>query len=753
MKKQPKVSVVVPIYNVEKFLHQAVDSILAQTLQDIEIILVDDGSPDNCGKICDEYAKKDKRVKVIHKENHGLGAAYNTGLEAATGEYIGLVEPDDWIEPEMYEVMYHNAKYYDTDATKCGFWEYNSLNPSLNRKSRGAPGIVCHEPAGAFKIEDYEELCAYHSSIWSYIYKSSFVKKIKFVEARGAAYVDAPFAFEVLCKAKRLSMVDKFFYHWRVENHGNSVSLTDKRILAMADRFIESKAILKHAGKYETLKEIFYLHAKNANYKHYQNVDFKFKYEYFKKLRELFADLKNDETFQYKYIDNRGRKWIKNIYNNHFMRASFSFQTVRRFLIDLKIKKNSFLFQILGFQISKNQFAHRPALIKWQIKSEVVKTVARGLSYEACENRNKTDNPKILPAFASNNITVCLATDENYINYLGVTIQSIMDNAKAENNYDINILYEEMPFIQQQKILKLKKTGNFSIRFICLKEYYDHLSDIFFTRGHFTKAVYHRFFISEIFKNYPKVLYLDCDLVVNKDIADLFATQLESKYLLAACHDYEILYHLKSPKTSGNTYVTEVLNLKNAFNYFQSGVLLFNIKQFQKENILEKLLSQLKEMKSPKFVDQDVLNIVCEGRVLYLDAKWNVEYHIPFKRTDWKENVPEAYVKSRENPWIVHYSSSWKPWRDAALEMSEYFWQYARKTPFYEEIFYDNLKNPKNNELLRDIMNYSKLRFNYYRCALLANFAGGGNLKEHYVEKKKKLKEKIKRVEEFLKGK
>ena len=107
-----KVSVVVPIYNVERFLCQAVDSILNQTLKDIEVILVDDGSPDNCGKICEEYAKKDSRVRVIHQKNGGLGNAYNNGIALASGEYIGFVEPDDWIEPEMYEIMYNNAKKY-----------------------------------------------------------------------------------------------------------------------------------------------------------------------------------------------------------------------------------------------------------------------------------------------------------------------------------------------------------------------------------------------------------------------------------------------------------------------------------------------------------------------------------------------------------------------------------------------------------------------------------------------------------------
>lgn len=219
-------------------------------MREIEVILVDDGSPDNCARICDDYALKDSRIRVIHQENGGLGNAYNNGIAIATGEYIGLVEPDDWIEPEMYEVMYNNAIYYDTDATKCGFWRYNSLDANMTKEDLGVAGFCCNEPAGAFKIDDYPLLCAYHSSIWSYIYKSSFIKDIKFRETKGgAAYVDAPFGFEVLCRAKSLSIVPRSFYNWRLENQGNSVSMTDRRVIAMAERFIESKEILKKVWK------------------------------------------------------------------------------------------------------------------------------------------------------------------------------------------------------------------------------------------------------------------------------------------------------------------------------------------------------------------------------------------------------------------------------------------------------------------------------------------------------------------------
>ncbi len=101
----PLFSIIIPVYNVEKYLNKCVDSVLNQTFTDFEVILVDDGSPDNCPAICDSYAEKDKRVRVIHKQNGGLICARKSGLEAARGDYIGFVDSDDWIEENMYELF------------------------------------------------------------------------------------------------------------------------------------------------------------------------------------------------------------------------------------------------------------------------------------------------------------------------------------------------------------------------------------------------------------------------------------------------------------------------------------------------------------------------------------------------------------------------------------------------------------------------------------------------------------------------
>ncbi len=115
----PLISIIIPVYNVEKYLRECLDSVLAQTYKNLEVILIDDGSPDSCGKICDEYAAKDNRIKVIHQTNQGVSAARNVGLDAARGEYIGFVDSDDYIQPDMYEYLYQLISKDNADIAMC----------------------------------------------------------------------------------------------------------------------------------------------------------------------------------------------------------------------------------------------------------------------------------------------------------------------------------------------------------------------------------------------------------------------------------------------------------------------------------------------------------------------------------------------------------------------------------------------------------------------------------------------------------
>ena len=119
---RPDISVIVPVYKAEKYMHRCVDSILAQTFTNFELILVDDGSPDGSGTLCDQYAQKDNRVKVIHKENGGVASARQCGIDNATGEYTIHADPDDWVEPNMLQELYNKAKELDADMVICDFY-------------------------------------------------------------------------------------------------------------------------------------------------------------------------------------------------------------------------------------------------------------------------------------------------------------------------------------------------------------------------------------------------------------------------------------------------------------------------------------------------------------------------------------------------------------------------------------------------------------------------------------------------------
>ena len=118
----PKISVIVPVYKAEAYLHRCVDSILAQTFQDFEVLLIDDGSPDRSGEMCDEYARKDRRVRVFHKENGGVSSARQCGMDNAQGEYTIHADPDDWVEPDMLEELYRKAKEEDVDMVICDYY-------------------------------------------------------------------------------------------------------------------------------------------------------------------------------------------------------------------------------------------------------------------------------------------------------------------------------------------------------------------------------------------------------------------------------------------------------------------------------------------------------------------------------------------------------------------------------------------------------------------------------------------------------
>ena len=225
----PKVSVIVPIYKVERYLVQCIDSIINQTLKDIEIILVDEGDIDACRFIIDHYEQTDNRVKAIHEKNGGYGASVNKGLDIARGEYISIIESDDFIEPTMYEEMYEYAKKLDADVVKVPYYEYWDKTATEDEVIKPCcwQKLVNKIPQyETFSIEDYPVLMGTHPSIWAALYKAEYLrnKNIRCIEEKGAGYVDNHFRTQVYCQTKKLAFLNKAFNYYRLSNEDASTA-------------------------------------------------------------------------------------------------------------------------------------------------------------------------------------------------------------------------------------------------------------------------------------------------------------------------------------------------------------------------------------------------------------------------------------------------------------------------------------------------------------------------------------------------
>lgn len=174
--KKPLISVIIPVYKVEQYLHKCIDSVINQTYSNLEIILVDDGSPDNCGMICDEYSPKDSRIRVIHKGNGGLSDARNAGLDIATGDYIGFVDSDDYIASDMYEILLKNAQKNGADISLCGY--YNEYEGGIIKNNCSVNEQKVLTASDGLKEVIYSK--KYGIMAWTKLYKKELFKNVRY---------------------------------------------------------------------------------------------------------------------------------------------------------------------------------------------------------------------------------------------------------------------------------------------------------------------------------------------------------------------------------------------------------------------------------------------------------------------------------------------------------------------------------------------------------------------------------------------
>ncbi|MGN1123076.1 MAG: glycosyltransferase family 2 protein [Eubacterium sp.] len=215
------ISIIVPIYKVEKYIRQCVDSIISQTLKDIEIILVDDGSPDNCPSICDEYAGKDGRVRVVHKENGGLISARKAGLEASSGEYVCFVDGDDWIEPDMYEHISRSINETNADCVITQFYYEYPNNPTksdykLSKKLYSRAEIE-EEIFPTMLFDNQYYRFGIYPNCWTKTFKRELLEKhLMDTDDRIRMGEDIAFTYPCLMECQTIAFIDRALYHYRI---------------------------------------------------------------------------------------------------------------------------------------------------------------------------------------------------------------------------------------------------------------------------------------------------------------------------------------------------------------------------------------------------------------------------------------------------------------------------------------------------------------------------------------------------------
>lgn len=541
------ISIIVPVYNAEKYLQKCLDSILEQTYQNLEIIIVNDGSTDNSGQICHEYEQKDSRIIYIEKENGGVSDTRNIGLDRMTGSYVTFVDSDDWLEPNYVKFLYEKLIEHQADIVVGNYTRFNESNSVF----------YFHTSADYYeKVYDNTSIigCLYDSKellnsalivAWGKIYKKEIIANFRFPIDRIGE--DALFNLKALLDSKKVVYVNKSAYIYRVREGSLSNTWTD-----------------------EWIRDAIYI-----------------------------------------------------------------------------IKERLSLLATLGYPLSEHRRAYKMSLD--YISSEGYN---RGLANSHELNYIKEKKillDRLLPKNKEDKKAIVLAADFLYVNQVVTTMKSICYHNRSVRFYIINKDFPKEWFIQLNSRLR-----DFDSEVINCRVTSEQISRYKIDISH---TVFLRYFVADFVKE-DKALYLDCDLVVTKNLDDLFETDLKD-YPLAAIRDY----------------VGKVYHDQEIFN---AGVLLINNRVWKQEQMTQRLIDLTNEWHDKADqVDQLVLNKLFENK--WLELNFDNNYIV-----NHNQFIDYRLPKSQDYPGIIHYLSHGKPWDNLGIQDYRDVWWYYHKLEWTE---------------------------------------------------------------------
>ena len=543
-----KITIIVPVYNVEHYLDKCLDSLINQTYKNLEIIVINDGSIDNSGIICQEYAQKDNRIVYIEKENGGQSEARNMGLDRMTGSYVTFVDSDDWIELDYVEILYKKITEYQADIAVGNYYSFNETEGMYYFHIFGdSYHEKVYDNVSIFEnLYESQEMKSFALiSVWGKLYKADLVKHLRF--DIGKLGEDGYLNQKIYLLAEKTIYLNKGLYAYRQREGSSSRIWTEKWMHALVDAMSERITLLANMG-YPLEKHL-------AVYR-----------------------------------------------------------------------------QMLEVSLANGQASGLSDTATYK-EFEMKRTLLNHLSIQ--EQKEKK--------------AVVLAANYAYVDQVLTTIKSICYHNRSICFYLINSDFPNEWIKQLNKRLEKFDSEIINCR-VTSEQISRYKTDISYT-------VFLRYFVADFVKE-DKALYLDCDLVVTKNLDDLFATDLQD-YPLAAIRDF-----------GGRAYFGREI--------FNAGVLLIHNALWKQENMTQKLIDLTNEWHDKvDQADQSILNMLFENKWLELDFDYNhIVIHKQF--TDYRLPVGQNY------PAIIHYLSHRKPWKDLAAQTYRDVWWYYHNLEWTE---------------------------------------------------------------------
>ena len=543
-----KITIIVPVYNVEHYLDKCLDSLINQTYKNLEIIVINDGSIDNSGIICQEYAQKDNRIVYIEKENGGQSEARNMGLDRMTGSYVTFVDSDDWIELDYVEILYKKITEYQADIAVGNYYSFNETEGMYYFHIFGdSYHEKVYDNVSIFEnLYESQEMKSFALiSVWGKLYKADLVKHLCF--DIGKLGEDGYLNQKIYLLAEKTIYLNKGLYAYRQREGSSSRIWTEKWMHALVDAMSERITLLANMG-YPLEKHL-------AVYR-----------------------------------------------------------------------------QMLEVSLANGQASGLSDTATYK-EFEMKRTLLNHLSIQ--EQKEKK--------------AIVLAANYAYVDQVLTTIKSICYHNRSICFYLINSDFPNEWIKQLNKRLEKFDSEIINCR-VTSEQISRYKTDISYT-------VFLRYFVADFVKE-DKALYLDCDLVVTKNLDDLFATDLQD-YPLAAIRDF-----------GGRAYFGREI--------FNAGVLLIHNALWKQENMTQKLIDLTNEWHDKvDQADQSILNMLFENKWLELDFDYNhIVIHKQF--TDYRLPVGQNY------PAIIHYLSHRKPWKDLAAQTYRDVWWYYHNLEWTE---------------------------------------------------------------------